>query len=319
MKSAHTKWAYEQRFRQLCRRYVKDHESEDAGDPEVPWADFVSWLLTLRPALREASWRQYRAAVVHVLEQSGLSTGDELIARLCTEGRPADAAVHASSRTSHGKARTVKTAELRAILTWLDGHAGRWNNLAARWMLWTTVTGLRPAEWRLAHVTRDPQTLDVALLVQNAKATNGRAHGATRTVVIPALDAPDWASLNHLLQAIKRLNAERLYDQAYAGVRQAIRRAARDLWPKRQRRPTLYSGRHQFAADAKSAGLAPEQIAALMGHGIIETHQTHYGKRRCGRGAVRVRAAQHDVEQVLQRAATRSARQPAQRHGPAPR
>jgi integrase len=314
MKTVHTKEAYERRFRQLCQRYDKAHESGNTDDSEASWAGFVSWLPTLRPTLRPASWRQYRAAVVYVLERSELQTRDELIEQLRTAGAPADETVFASSRTSHGKARSMKVADLRAMLTWLDAHAGRWNGLASAWLLWTTATGLRPAEWRLAHLARDPKTNNAALLVHNAKATNGRAHGATRTVLIPSLDPEEWESLDDLLQTIKRLDAAGLYGQAYGGVQQAIRRAARALWPSRLRHLTLYTGRHQFAADAKSSGLDPAQIAALMGHAVIETHQTHYGKRRCGRGAVRVQASQRDVERVLQRAAARTPRKPGHRH-----
>ncbi|MGD9889291.1 MAG: integrase family protein [Halothiobacillaceae bacterium] len=60
----------------------------------------------------------------------------------------------------------------------------------------------------------------------------------------------------------------------------------RALWPRRKKKISLYSARHQFAADAKSADLMPEMIAALMGYAVTETHQTHYGKRRFGHGRV---------------------------------
>jgi len=38
-----------------------------------------------------------------------------------------------------------------------------------------------------------------------------------------------------------------------------------------------------------------------MGHAVTTTHQTHYGKRRSGRGRVQVVAEASDVERVVER------------------
>lgn len=60
------------------------------------------------------------------------------------------------------------------------------------------------------------------------------------------------------------------------------------------KRITLYSARHQFAANAKKNGLEPLTIAALMGHGSIHTNKQFYGRRMNGQGGFGVAADPND-------------------------
>jgi hypothetical protein len=60
----------------------------------------------------------------------------------------------------------------------------------------------------------------------------------------------------------------------------------------------LYSARHQFVADAKYSGLSKEAIAALMGHGSIETAGLHYGRGTAGRSGFHVTADEQDIKTV---------------------
>ena len=59
--------------------------------------------------------------------------------------------------------------------------------------------------------------------------------------------------------------------------------AVSKLWPTRKMKPTLYSGRHQFAANLKAAGYSRAEIAALMGHATDETAGQQYGRKKAGR------------------------------------
>lgn len=68
----------------------------------------------------------------------------------------------------------------------------------------------------------------------------------------------------------------------------------------RKNRITLYSGRHQFSANAKKAGVPAIEIAAMMGHGSDETHVKSYGKRRVGKGGFTIQADPLDVERVAE-------------------
>lgn len=277
---------YEHRFVQLRARYMRERGGWD-------WPEFVDWLIARRGELRAASFRQYRAAVIWMLRQEVTPQADGLIDRLC-KAETATRGRYLPPRTSCAKAKSISPVDFHRLAVWLQNHGGRWDELAASWMYWSMETGLRPVEWRDA--TLRGYAAGWALNVQNAKHTQGRAHGEHRTIHLQ-IDAEAAQGLQCFLDAVQRD-----YEESYQGCRLALRRATKALWPRRTRQPTLYTGRHQFSADAKSSGLAPEQIAALMGHAVTDTHQAHYGKRRCGRGGMMVAIADsQDVQRVRER------------------
>jgi integrase len=81
----------------------------------------------------------------------------------------------------------------------------------------------------------------------------------------------------------------------------------RRLWPpegRRTRWPTLYSLRHQIAADAKQSGGSKAEVAALMGHASDETAGRHYGRRVSGQRRLKVQPSAADVATVRPRART---------------
>jgi hypothetical protein len=71
---------------------------------------------------------------------------------------------------------------------------------------------------------------------------------------------------------------DKAYDALLERTQRAFKVAAASLWPRRRRTIAPYSGRHAFAARAKAA-YPPEEVAALMGHGVDETAFMHYGRR----------------------------------------
>lgn len=281
---------YEARFVQLQRRFQREHGDWD-------WAAFVDWLIARRPTLRPATYRQYRAAVVWATQTEAPVNADALRARL-RDGGSAGRRGDLPARTSSGKAKSVRIEDLHRLVVWLQEHGGLWDDLAARWLFWSIQTGLRPIEWRDAML--QAHASGYALEVRNAKHSLGRSHGEHRLVHLQI-----QASGANALQAfLDRVQGD--FEGAYQGCRLALHRATQALWPRRRRQPSLYTGRHQFAADAKASGLAPEAIAALMGHAVTETHQTHYGKRRSGRAGLIVAADPQDVQRVCARMQTRS-------------
>ncbi len=280
-----TDTAYRARFAQLRARYERDCRRWD-------WAGFIDWLIARRPALRPSSFRQYRAAVVWVLKQQGGPQADGFCERLLGEGQ-APRGHTLPRRTSAGKAKSIPLDDLLRLVDKLQSQSGKWDDLAARWLFWSIQTGLRPVEWR--EVSLRVHSAGVALHVRNAKHSHGRAHGEHRTVHLQI----NAEAAQVLLRFLEQIQAD--FDVVYQGCRQALHRTTRELWPSRQRHPTLYTGRHQFAADAKSSGLAPEAIAALMGHAVVTTHQSHYGKRRCGRSGLLAVADPSDVQRIQER------------------
>lgn len=90
------------------------------------------------------------------------------------------------------------------------------------------------------------------------------------------------------------------FETFYKNCRKVLLKITTKIWPtKGATRPTLYSGRHQFSANMKAAGLRPAELGALMGHATEITSQVHYGKRKEGRRKISmVRANDEEVKRV---------------------
>lgn len=73
----------------------------------------------------------------------------------------------------------------------------------------------------------------------------------------------------------------------YKALQGNMTKVARRVFSKRVKspRPTIYSTRHQVTANLKKAKVAKEEIAAVMGHKIVRTHQLHYARMNVGEDA----------------------------------
>ena len=142
------------------------------------------------------------------------------------------------------------------------------------------------------------------LVVTNAKNTQGRAHGVTRTLDMADLTEQKQQVLclhfDYVQQAKSEPGQEGVsgFERFYSHCRSCLYEATRALWPHRKQFITLYSARHQFSANAKHNDLPLEKIAALMGHASIETATAHYGRRSAGNGGMKVTANSDDVARV---------------------
>lgn len=226
--------------------------------------------------LSKSTVRQYRSAYSHVWDLRGR---DDLIEAVqdCIGER------QAVLRTSAKKLKAFRHQDLMKLLESLV-NAGEM--LAAAWMRCGFVTGLRPHEWRRARLVGN------CLVVQNAKATNGRAHSEDRTVMIS-----DFRELQNIGALCRRLDGPD-FEKKRRHVARVIAMHAKVLWPRAEKLPTLYSARHGFAAEAK-AKFSKEEVAALMGHASTETAGRHYARRRIARGFLKVRPTDADVTAVI--------------------
>lgn len=180
--------------------------------------------------------------------------------------------------TSSYKAKSIPQDHLKAMIDHCKTLRSEWATKAINYLQGNILTGLRPCEWETA-LWVDTTTL----IIRNAKATNGRANGPTRMVTISAEDPLYEATKQHFLdlQAWRAAGGE--FDKYYENARKAIQRINRSLWPTRTKRHyTLYTGRHQFAANEKAGGASKAKIAENMGHASDETAAKHYGKGRSG-------------------------------------
>lgn len=291
-----TKAGYTRRMRSMlarCRR-----EMNLAPFEALDHRRFVGWLISKKPTWSRSGWRQHKAAAIYSLE---LEAEKSAVAQEALEAlRPIDVegCVRKSNKTSARKLKRFPMKDYRALDRWLTDHRGRWNQDLRRWLAAGLLTGLRPAEWAGARMIEHGG--EPALLVKNAKATNQRAHGPSRTVLLGGLTDEERSLITRHVEAAREWAMADSFPSFYHGCAAVLSRACQQMWPKREQYPTLYSTRHQFSADAKASGLLPEELAALMGHAVDTTAGKHYGRKAAGVEMLRVRPDPAEVARVRQ-------------------
>lgn len=122
-------------------------------------------------------------------------------------------------------------------------------------------SGLRPCEWKHAALQYDIEAGAWTLTVVNGKCSNGRSHGATRTLL--------WKERGREFEAVEKwiaylertlpknaVDRDTEWDRLYKAWGRQLHSVAERLWPRRERRICFYTARHMFAAEAKKSSRA---------------------------------------------------------------
>ena len=275
----------------MARRdgYLQDSDT-------VSPAAVSQWLIDHKSQYCAATFRQYRAAISCWLEQSLHPDLEVAFRILYAPDQTVSAKRGSSTKTSASKEKKFSEEDRQLIMKWLSRHRSRYSAALTVLLAAGTLVGLRPSEWKTAKLTRNNGY--AVLEVSNAKATNGRSNGGLRTLQLSDMPAAMIDLIDHFIKAVRNFDKLGKWNNLYDGCRKTLHKACRDLWPNRKRYPSLYSLRHQFAADVKSAGMSKVEVAALMGHASPDTASHHYGKRRVGRGRCSVRPSESDVARL---------------------
>lgn len=289
----------EQRYRRRTRNLVAQCRKKlnIPNNEELDYRRFVGWLITQKPNWSRDTWRQYKASVVFFLEKE-TEDGNEIASEAMETLLPVDVTgcVKKTNKTSGAKQKKVPAKDYRAIIKNIQDFGSPWAEDVERWIGASMLTGLRPIEWATATV--ETRNNIPALIVQNAKATNGRAHGPTRTILMDGLTDDERLIIAIHVQRANQWEQAGQYERFYHGCAATLSRATRRLWPKRTSHATLYSMRHQFSANAKASGFTREEIAALMGHAVDTTATQHYGKKTAGYEMITVRPDPAEVARI---------------------
>lgn len=289
----------EQRYRRRTRNLVGQCRKKLSipNNEELDYRRFVGWLITQKPNWSRDTWRQYKASVMFFLEQESANDNDialeamETLADIDVTG-----CVKKTTKTSGSKQKKVPLKDYRALIKNIQDHGSPWALDVERWIGASLLTGLRPVEWSTARI--DVINKVPTLIVNNAKATNGRAHGPTRSILLDGLTDDERTMIATHIQRANQWEQAGQYERFYHGCAATLSRASRRLWPKRTSHATLYSMRHQFSANAKASGFTREEIAALMGHAVDTTATQHYGKKTAGYDMICVRPDPAEVARI---------------------
>lgn len=290
-------------YQNLARRLTdraRRHFGIDRG--EVDPTTVASYLVEIMSSVRKRTFRLYRAALVYHFEE--IATPEALRARDFIRDEIGYDSIFEDevgsdvekSKTSSHKSKRVSDEDLKAIYAELRQSKSKWAGAAGAWLRAGMLTGLRPIEW--IDVRYVDEVGVPYLLVNNAKNTHGRAHGDSRKVILEGLTERELELIKKHIQLVRAHVERGLYAFFYKQCQRLLHSVSSKLFPWRLRRITLYSGRHQFAADAKST-LSKAEVAALMGHASMRTAGLHYGLSAHGSGNLRVTPDNEDVERVI--------------------
>ena len=286
---------YEKVSRQLRARYTR----ETGLEPESDCTAFQDWMKALYATVMPASRRQYQASLAHYQGKHHPDCMPDPIPKDLHDKKAIQAEY--GKRGPADKAKGFPPHVGSAVLDALQNAANKSRGKITR-SVWASHLfrailrfGLRPIEWRGSRFIY-LEDGELALEVPNAKYSQGRAFGPTRTLIVDekllrkidplALESAVWLTENaHPLD-------EGTYEKIIKGVKDQMKIILKRCGtPCRlsRREIALYSARHQFSSNAKDDGYTREEVAAMMGHASIYTAGEHYGKRRRGHGSVGAR------------------------------
>ncbi|TDX62159.1 hypothetical protein EDE12_11165 [Methylosinus sp. sav-2] len=239
----------------------------------LQWTEFVAWLIMQRPQWSRSTWRTYKRAIVEVMTREH---PDERAALAALDAATQTEAKKKTGRTSAAKSPRFGPDERERIFAALRlGRSPRALELID-FISATIAAGLRPTEWRGATLEVSAEGA-VRLLVKNAKATNGRAHGPHRTLHWPNLPPETLAAMSRTIAIAQKFSSAAEYDAHRKALQDLLGALSRRLWPNRAKHFALYSCRREFIAQAKMV-YSPVEVAALVGHSVDRTAQSHYGR-----------------------------------------
>jgi hypothetical protein len=298
--SPRTKKDYARRCRQLAKaaqRELAKATGQRANTINLTPTMLVDFVIDKKGDYLANSWRVVRSSVVATLMKTAALVDETVAKEIETaierlkqekpapekDKKPVTSRTKDKSPTEKDLVRIGHEALARQTQSAID---------LVRYLKATLPTGLRPCEWpraRFGKSTRDGYGW--MLVVENAKATNGRAHGPVRTLhweeLAPEVvqDILTWIAIAQDGGHDRRLNT----------IGHQLWEITRTLWPRRKEWPTLYSARHVAIAGWKAfyvcKGQGPAErlealavIAALSGHGSDETASKHYARANAASG-----------------------------------
>lgn len=263
----------------------------------------VDELLASRPNIAPATFRQRKAAILWSLarlKEGAPDRGNPDVLAAMARLRMATSAgcKKKTTETSAKKVKKILASDFDAICRTLAGNLDLAERakptLAAITLL--NLTGMRPVELLSVELS-EIEDGRICVEVSSAKATNGRGIGAKRHIVLDVLPAEERALVEYWPIYVAERQAMKI-PGTLSNLKAYLRRTAERALGKRRAYPCFYTFRHQVAADMKSAGRTPEEIAAVLGHGSSRTATTHYARKVSGRGRVRVSPDSALVAQV---------------------
>ena len=309
-KSESTKEQYRSHYFRIERMAYERMDGQSEVLPEQVAREFV----IREPEWSEKTARAYRAALVFMFDEMGTTeskAAKDMIYHLSEDGEWTMQRIEEvkekrkikmknQSRTSAQKAKRFTLEDLDLLRAELHVSSSKYAEATNIWFMAGMLTGLRPTEWKNVHLQLDAKGRKT-LIVKNAKNTNGRSNGETRTLIIEAFKKADLDIIEtHVHNVMNSLReGDDGFLEMYDNCRRLIRHAADRIWSSKKKHPTLYTARHMFAADVKNK-FDSYGVAALMGHASTRTASMHYApKWSTANGGSEIEPSETDLNIVI--------------------
>lgn len=245
---------------------------------------------------RPAYWRRLRNALELDQREKGYKDAAERIAgtrnpltTTATGEGIIDPALRGETPPKQRRAKSIRPDDARHLRDTLleRGQAAATEAEKRRYqetlgaVLLAEQLGVRPAEMPYLRIEGG------RVYVTGAKKTGER--GADRVLTLP--DDPEMRVA--LPGAAKLLHGAG--PEVMRRIQSRLDRLTRELWPRRQARPTLYTYRHQMGGNLKGMGLDRRAIAYIMGHQSTKSVEV-YGDRRKGSGGIGIKLSGQEAK-----------------------
>lgn len=297
-----TEISYAIKAKYLCSQAAR--ASGHTSPNTVPLTTVAEYVISRKPTYSRNTWKQYKNALRYHAEQMIEIQHEKVVAEEAQaairmlDRESSEGCMKSGTRTSALKQKTFKKADFDKLIAYLQEHVGkhRYARTLTIWLKASRLTGLRPGEWENVNLIQIDST--PALLVQNAKATNGRANGVERTLLLDRITDEELGVIEDMIEMLVGYETEIPFSKLQKLLGDYMNRATRNCFGKRQKYPTLYSNRHQFSADAKLSGLSKAEVAALLGQASDETAGIHYARKSSGESAIKIAPLASEVRTV---------------------
>lgn len=297
----------ETQYEKISKRLFLRYEKETGSTWKSNFSGFCGWLSDCSTGWSKATFRLYKNALAGYLWIYGTVDMIDAVKEIPHKKTSKSISkTKAKRNTSQQKSKAISQSDFLCILKELSGKKSNYSDLLANWLFCGVLTGLRPIEWHSAKVIRNEN--GVFLIIENAKNSNQRANGDTRTLNLGSLEFEEVQKIEKHASLLSSMSIDK-YQNTYEQCSNLLYRITRKIFPFRKTFPTLYSARHQFSANAKGSNLNLSEIAALMGHATDETATRHYGKKKSFQANTKVSPIKEEVETVRRKAKTNDYRQ----------
>jgi integrase len=263
----------------------------------------ISWCINRHlPDWSQGTWRMHRCGYRMFIEKFVASNIlDPDIAEELNKKMMNVFGLRRGERTKKTSARRRKVAtpeHVDQIEAYTKERGSRWGKPLVLWLRAAIATGLRPNEWQTAEIIEDGDR--IILVSENFKHNEQRSYAAKREIDITHLSAQNIHFIKEQVDIVQNFIYKDYMEQYYLGCSTLLYRANKKIWPFRKANINLYTGRHQFSANAKAdRSVSEKQRAALMGHKTTETSRARYGKARSGAHGLTPQVANENVLDLI--------------------